>query len=60
MQRTTETDLLKPLEPQHFPDSNHYGAKVKKVSNFCLYVSFILHSPPPTLSPRKGLVAVLQ
>ena len=50
MQRTTETDFLEPLEPQHFPDP----------SRPCLYVSFILHSLPPTLSQKNGLVAVLQ
>ena len=50
MQRTTETALLEPLEPQHFPDP----------SKPCLYVSFILHSLPPTLSQKNGLVAVLQ
>ena len=60
MQRTTETDFLEPLEPQHFPDPNSYVAKIKKVSKPCLYVPFILHSLPPTLSQKDGLVAVLQ
>ena len=60
MQRTTETDFLEPLEPQHFPDPNPYVAKVKKVSKPCLYVSFILHSLPPTVSQKNRLVAELQ
>ena len=62
MQRTAETDLLEPLEPQHniFLSPNHYDTKVEKVSKSCLYVSFILHSPPSRLVSLNGLLAVLQ
>ena len=62
MQRTAETDLLEPLEPQHniFLIPNQYETKVEKVSKSCLYVSFILHSPHSRLTSLNGLVAVLQ